>query len=212
MQLTDKTFKSQPSRWTQERIAGLSSEDLSQLRANAERLGEAEVTLLCDQALAARPPSVVRRPSAAVQRKRGHLISRARAFQARGVYLSAGASSWSGVRQSDGMVVMSLWAGDVRSDAGGCAQLLWAPNTDGSRAWSDTAAGKARRAHCQLALERGGAEGLLVHGERLEGHLAEDKARSVHGVDPELVVHLQVQRRGDEYWAVWGSRADPRPL
>lgn len=212
MPSTDNAFKSQPSRWTAERLAALSSDDLRQLRANAQSLGEAEVTKLCDQALGGRPPSVARRASAAVQRGRGRLISRARAFQARGVYLSEGAGSWSGVRQLDGMVVMSLWAGDVRSDAGGCAQLLWAPNTDGSRAWSDTAAGRARRAHCQLAVERGGAEGLLVHGERLEGYLAEDKARTVHGVDPELVVRLQVQRRGDEYWAVWGGRAEARPL
>jgi hypothetical protein len=28
----------------------------------------------------------------------------------------------------------------------------------------------------------------------------------VHGVDPETVVSLKVERSGDEYWAVWGRK------
>ena len=32
------------------------------------------------------------------------------------------------------------------------------------------------------------------------------------GVDPELVVHFRVERRGDEYWAVWGAKANDRAL
>jgi len=66
-------------------------------------------------------------------------------------------------------------------------------------------AGTARPGwHAAAAL----AEGRLVYGERLDGHVPEDKARSVHGVDPLTVVHLRVEKRGPEYWAVWGKRAD----
>jgi len=49
-------------------------------------------------------------------------------------------------------------------------------------------------------------EALLVYGESLEGYIPEDRTRSVHGVDPETVVTLKVERRGEEYWAVWGRR------
>jgi len=47
---------------------------------------------------------------------------------------------------------------------------------------------------------------VLVYGEPLDGYLPEDRARSVHGVDPEIVLQLEVERRGDEYWAVWGRK------
>jgi hypothetical protein len=198
--------------WTEERIAQLQTPEIKQLRANAERLGEAAVLALCDTALELRPRGRAKNGAAPARRERRHLISRAKAFQARGVYLAQGASSWSGVRKSDGVVVMSLWASSVRSNEGGCSQLLWAPNVDGSRPWSDKPAGKERLAHCKLALEQGSAEGLLVHGQSLEGHLAEEKARSVYGVDPEIVVHFRVEKRGEEYWAVWGSKTADRPL
>jgi hypothetical protein len=36
--------------------------------------------------------------------------------------------------------------------------------------------------------------------------LPEDKARSVHGVDPETVLRFKVEKRGEEYWAVWGKK------
>jgi hypothetical protein len=55
-------------------------------------------------------------------------------------------------------------------------------------------------------LERDRNEGLLVYGEALDGHLPEDKARSVHGVDPETVLRFKVEKRGEEYWAVWGKK------
>src|SRR6267143_1346904 len=54
--------------------------------------------------------------------------------------------------------------------------------------------------------EGAGAEGLLVFGERLDGHLPEERARSVHGVDPETVLRFKVEKQGDEYWAVWGKK------
>jgi hypothetical protein len=137
-----------------------------------------------------------------------HLVSRNRAFEARGVFLQDTRGSWSGVRKSDGMVVLTIWAKGVESGDGTCSYLLWAPNIDGARPWSDKAAGKERLEHCRLAVKQGGAEGLLVYGERLEGHLPEDKARTVQGVDPETVLRVKVEARGDEYWAVWGHKTE----
>lgn len=214
MQASKNAFK--PTRapdWTRERIDQLSKQEIEHLRDNAERLGVSAVAALCDEALKARPwVAAKRRGAAGAPTQARHLISRRKAFEARGVYLQDTRGSWSGVRKSDGAVVMTLWAGAVQSGEGGCSHLLWAPNVDGSRPWSDMAAGKERLEHCRLALERGGAEGLLVYGEGLDGHLPEDKARSVRGVDPETVVHFQVEQRGDEYWAVWGKKADAAPL
>ena len=55
-------------------------------------------------------------------------------------------------------------------------------------------------------LERDCAEGLLVDGETLDGYLPEDKARSVHGVDPETVLRFKVEKHGEEYWTVGGKK------
>ena len=131
-------------------------------------------------------------------------MSRSRAFEARGVFLLDGRTSWGGIRKSDGTVVVGLWAQSVQSGEGGCSYLLWAPNADGSRPWSDKPGGRERLEHCKLAVKANAAEGVLVYGESLDGMLPEDRARSVHGVDPEIVLRLQVEQRGDEYWAVWG--------
>jgi len=57
------------------------------------------------------------------------------------------------------------------------------------------------------ALDLGSAEGLLVHGEGLAGHLPEEKAYAIHGVDAETVVVFEVQRIGAEFWARWGRKA-----
>jgi hypothetical protein len=208
MQPAKTAFK--PARkheWSAERIEKLSTEEIRHLRENAEKLGEADVATLCDTALGKRPRGGAKRAAPPAVKHGKRLISRAKALQARGVHLDEGAQSWSGLRKSDGAVVMCLWAADVVSEKGGCRQLLWAPDVDGSRPWSSTPAGKERRAHARLALEQGGAEGLLVYGERLDGHLAEDKVRSVHGADPEVVVRFQVEQRGEEFWAVWGRKA-----
>jgi len=198
--------------WTPERVARLGTAELQQLRENAEKLGATTVVALCDAALEGRPKSAAKRGAAAVAKRARRLISRSKAFQARGVYLPALDSSWSGVRKSDGAVVMSLWTPAIVSREGTCSLLLWAPNVDGSRPWSDTAAGKERLVHCKLALERGGGEGLLVHGENFDGERAEQNARSVHGVDPECVVEFRVEQHGAEYWAVWGEKGVERPL
>jgi hypothetical protein len=116
------------------------------------------------------------------------------------------------VRKADGMVVFSLWVRGIVSGPDGCSCLLWQPNLEGAQPWSDTEPGKLRLEHCKLALAQGAAEGLLVHGEALDGYLPEHKARTVHGVDPGVVVHLTVQQRGEEYWAVWGAKAEQGSL
>jgi hypothetical protein len=194
--------------WTRERIEQLPAQDIKQLRANAERLGESELVALCSELL-----KTVRQLQAAPQRTSWRrtnarkLIARAKAFEARGVWLHDPNSSWGGVRKSDGAVVMALWADAVESANGACEYLLWRPNLGGARPWSDKAAGKERLDHCKRAMELGCAEGLLVHGQALAGQLPEDKAYTVHGVDPETVVIFQVVMRGAEFWAVWGRKA-----
>ena len=47
---------------------------------------------------------------------------------------------------------------------------------------------------------------LLGSSDALEGFLPEDKAHAIHGVDAEVVIALEVERVGPEYWAVWGRK------
>jgi hypothetical protein len=198
-------FKSpQAAEWTPERLSRLSQQEIKQLRENAERLNEAGVVELCSEALAGKKAPKKSGRRAKTQAK--HLIARSRAFEARGVHLVDPRTSWGGVRKADGAVVLALWAGNVVSRDGACRYLLWAPNEDGARPWSDSAAGRERLAHCRGAIERGSAEGLLVYGEALDGYLPEDKAQAVHGVDAEVVLNFQVEQVGLEYWAVWGRK------
>jgi len=201
-----KTTRS--SAWTPERLAQLGKQDLLNLRANADRLGEIELTALCDDLLKRRPASAPESGRAAPRAKgRGKLLPRGKAFGARGVFLENPRTSWSGVRKADGVVVMALWLAAVRTSDGTCSCLLWAPNTNGERPWSDTDAGLERLEHCKLALKQQGAEGLLVQGETLKGRLPEDRASTVLGIDVETVVSFQVEQRGEEYWACWGKKA-----
>jgi hypothetical protein len=204
-----RTFRSsQASEWTVERLGRLTVQEIKQLRENAERLNEPGVVELCSEALKARPRTQAKpRAKRAPRTRPRQLIARAKAFEARGVYLHDPRASWGGVRKADGAIVLSLWAGGVRSADGTCSYLLWAPNVDGGRPWSDTPAGEERLEHCKRALERGNAEGLLVYGEALEGYLPEDRAHAVHGIDAEVVLVLNIEQRGDEYWAVWGKKA-----
>jgi hypothetical protein len=191
--------------WTSERIAKLAQPEVEQLRSNAARLGRHEIVALCDEVLVGipkgKPMAAARsiKKSARVRR----LIARGKAFEARGVYLHDARSSWSGLRKSDGMVVMSLWADAIKLRDGACHYLLWAPNLP----WYDTPAGRERLHHCRCVVEGKTAEGLLVYGEALAGHIPEDKARSVHGVDPQALVRFAVEKHGEEYWAVWGKRS-----
>ncbi|TMH21728.1 MAG: hypothetical protein E6H63_19595 [Betaproteobacteria bacterium] len=185
-------FKTDRARaWTRERLDQLSRQELVNLQANAQRLGEQELAALCAALLEERP------------RK---LMPRTRAFEARGVWLYDPRTSWSGVRKADGAVVMALWQPAVKSRDGGCRCLLWAPNVGGARPWSDSPAGRERLEHCKLAIERQGAEGLLVYGQPLEGRLPEDRASTVLGIDAETVIRFQVELRGAEYWACWGKK------
>jgi len=194
--------------WTRARLLALGRQELVQLRANAERLSEPELTALCDEVLKASPARGRASAGAGAHAKtRRGLLPRTKAFEARGVWLQDVRTSWSGVRKSDGVVVFAIWAAAVESQQGGCSCLLWAPNLEGNRPWSDSAPGRERREHCELALEHPNAEGLLVHGEAMQGRLPEDRAHSVQGIDPGTVVRFQIERRGEEYWAAWGKAA-----
>jgi hypothetical protein len=206
MQIRKAAFTSRASDWTKERISQLRKQEIEQLQVNAGALGEDGVVALCAEVLRERPRlrGVVGARAARGPKRR--LVSRSKAFETRGVTLQDARTSWSGVRKSDGAVVISLWADAIETTGGGCSYLLWAPNVRGSRPWSDGAAGRERLEHCKLVVIGGRAEGVLVYGERLEGFLPEDRTRSVHGVDPEIVLQLAIERRGDEYWAVWGRK------
>lgn len=210
MKAAPQVFKrSGAADWTRERIAQLTVGDIKQLRENAERLNESAVVELCSEALSAATPRTRSRTGgkSAVRTKARRLIARTRAFEARGVSLQDPRTSWGGMRKSDGAVVLALWADSIESADGGCRYLLWAPNVDGSRPWSDGPAGKERLEHCQRAVALGCAEGLLVYGRSSDGHLPEERAESVHGVDAETVVVFQVEMRGAEFWAKWGKKA-----
>lgn len=191
------------AQWSKDKLNELSTLELRQLLANAERLKEAEVAALCHELLDERPRghAVVRqhRPKGRSHR----LVTRTKAFEMHGVTLRSRVWSRSGVRPSDGAVVLAVWAEEIQKSEDSSSYLLWAPNVAGSRPWSDKPGGKERLEHCRLALERGEAEGLLVYGKRLEGSLPEDKAASVDGMDPERVLSLRIERRGEEYWALW---------
>lgn len=197
--------------WTAERIAELSAQDIKQLRANAERLHEAELVALCAQALKSAHASHAGPGPKTPRSHARKLIARTRAFQARGVWLDD-PKSWGGVRKSDGTIVMALWADHIVSSQGECSYLLWRPNTGGGRPWSDTAAGKERLMHCRQAVDAGGAEGLLVYGQSLHDCLPQERAHTVYGVDPDTVLAFNVELRGEDYWAVWGKTAAARRL
>jgi hypothetical protein len=139
-----------------------------------------------------------------------HLIARIKAFEARGVYLQDVRTSWGGIRKADGKVVIALWADGVETAEGGCRYLLWSPNVDGSRPWSDKAAGRERLEHCKRAVELGSAEGLLVYGVGLAARLPEDKAQAIHGIDADTVLTFQVEKVGQDFWANWGKKATAR--
>jgi hypothetical protein len=199
-------FKSASTQeWTLERLARLSKQEIEQLQENATRLGASTVVELCNDALKARPSAKKAAAAASPARTQRRLASRVKALAARGVRLTDSAS-WGGVRK-DGKLVFSLWASAVHSADGGCSYLLWAPNVDATRPWSDTAAGKERLEHCKLSVGKE-AEGVLVYGERMVGELPEQKARSIHGVDMDVVLTFMVEKRGEEYWAAWGKAAE----
>ncbi len=199
-------LRSRSNRWTTERIARLAQREVAQLRTNAAQLGEAEIVARCDKVLLLERPIVLaEKAGRRLKAKYPRLVTRRSAFETRGVTLSA-LSSWGGIRSSDGTVVLSIWKDDIQSENGACSYLLWAPNKNGSRPWSDKPGGRERLEHCRQACERGAAEALLVYGEPLAGHIPEDKAATVSGIDPSVVLRVEVVLRGREYWAIWGGR------
>ncbi len=190
--------------WTKSRIAALQTSEIRQLRDNAKGLGNENVVALCDEVLGGRPP--VRKPRKAKRQREldgRPLVSRTKAFEMRGVKLRNTRWSWGGIRESDGAVVFTVWASDVETEGEIHRYMLFGPNRGGDRPWSDTAGGKERLEHCRLALERGEAEGLLIYGERRGGDVPLEEASRVTGADPHTILRFEVNRKGDEYWAVW---------
>ncbi len=196
------------AKWSREKVDALSTPELRQLLANAERLKEAEVAALCNELLGERP-----RGHATVRRHRPKgargLVTRAKAFEMHGVSLRSRIWSRGGVRSGDGAVVVTVPAEEVQNAEGAKSYLLWAPNVAGSRPWSDKPGGQERLEHCRLALERGEAQGLLVYGKRPEESPPEEKAPGADGVDAETVLNLRVEKRGEEYWATWTEEKRP---
>jgi hypothetical protein len=115
------------------------------------------------------------------------------AFEAQGVTLKYPSHSWSGVRGSDGGVVVAIRATCVQVDDGGCSCLLWSPAIE-AKEWMERASHQERLEHCRLAVRHGTAEGLLAYGETA-------------AFDADDVVALLVAKIGTQYWARWGSVA-----
>jgi hypothetical protein len=183
------------AKWDQEKIDTLSTLELRQLLANAEQLNEPEVAALCNAALDARP-----RGRAAVRKTRPNgarrLVARGKAFEAHGIALRNRSWSRGGVRPEDGVVVLAIPYEEVQKAEGLNSHRLWAPNTDGTQAWSDSPGGQERLEHCRTALDSGAAEGMLVYA-KTEGNT------SASGVDVENILKLKVEQRGEEFWATW---------
>lgn len=195
-----------PSAWTRERIAALKPNEVRQLRANAERLREHDVVALCDEVLGSRSKEVGPRTAKRQRELDGRpLVSRSKAFEMRGVKLRNPRWSWGGIRASDGDVVFTIWANEIRTDGDTRRYMLWGANRGGDRPWSDTAGGRERLEHCQIALARGEGEGVLIYGEQRGRDLPLQEASKVSGADPHTVLRFKVQREGDEYWAVWNA-------
>jgi hypothetical protein len=122
-------------------------------------------------------------------------LPRANAFAVRGVTLRYPERSWSGVSARDGAVVLAMRTVDIRVDDNGSSCLLWARAME----WVHGPSRQERLEHCQLAMLRGAAEGLLDYGEAA-------------GVNPDETVSLRVIRICGEYWAKWGAAARPRAV
>jgi hypothetical protein len=196
----DAPWAPRRSQWSKEQIDKLSTPELRALLVNAERLNEPEVAALCNELLDARPRG---RPPVRRDRRAGparRLVTRGKAFETHGVTVRSRVWSRGGAR-NDGAVVFAIAADEVQEADGAHSYLLWAPNVDDSRPWSDTPGGKERLEHCRTALERGAAEGLLVYGKRTAGAAPKDNGTSAERVDAETVLSLRIEKRCEEYWA-----------
>jgi hypothetical protein len=178
------------AKWSKEQLAKLSTLELRALLANAERLHEQEVAALCNELLDSRPHG--HPPRSARKRSARRLVARNKAFELNGV--TPRSRIWSrGATRSDGAVVLLIATGEVERTGALQSCLLWAPNVGDARPWSDSPGGRERLEHCRHALGGAAAHGLLMHGNP-----AADER-----VDPETVLELRVELRGDEYWATW---------
>ena len=135
---------------------------------------------LCSEALAKRRERTPAARKAGSTTKPRHLVPRTRAFEARGVWIQDARTSWGGVRKSDGAVVIALWADAIESGERRL-HLLWAPNVDGSRPWSDQPGGIERLEHRQTrARARPRRRPACLRRAARRPH-PEDRARAVHG-------------------------------
>jgi hypothetical protein len=191
--------------WDKTRLAKLSTVELRQLKDNAFARGRDDIVELCKEALDSRPIA----PQARQERKKPRLqseprlVSRKRAFEMRGVKVRNPRWSWGGIRESDGSVVLTLWAANEQRDEKGTRfYRLWAPNIDGKRPWADTAGGKERLKHCEIALQQGWAEGFLIYGDQRARELPGDQPSVVHGADPHTVIRLRIIRHGEDYLGI----------
>lgn len=184
--------------WSREQFDNLTTPELRALMANAERLKEPEIAAMCSEILDARPRGHAPAPREKRTGPRA-LLSRNKAFEQHGIVPKSRITSRGGVK-ADGTVVVVMRADGVQKVEGVQSYLLWAPNAEGSRPWSDTPGGQERLEHCRIALERGAAEGLLTYGKRTAGAPPKDDGIGSERVDPNNVLTLRVEQRGDEYW------------
>ena len=185
--------------WSREQIDRFSTPEVRALLANAERLKETEVAGLCNEILDSRPRGHPPAQRSARTSPGLRLVSRAKAFEARGVRPAS--RLWSrGAIRADDMVVLMLRSETAEKAGGAQRYLLWAPNVGASHPWSDTAGGQERLQHCRIALERGAAEGLLTYGKRAAGAAQGDTGATRELIDAETVLALRVEKRGEEYW------------
>lgn len=127
--------------------------------------------------------------------KRIHMrarLSLAQAFEAQGVTLKDPERSWSGIRDADGAVVIAMSEADIHATGDGFSCLLWAPVIEVATEWGDGPGKEERLAHCRLAAILGSADGLVVRPASAD-------------VEADAVLTLRVEKRRNEYWAMWGS-------
>lgn len=128
-------------------------------------------------------------PSIFLVRRR---MSRIQAFEEQGVSLVYPSRSWSGIRKSDGSVVIALREGEVQPFHEGFRCLLWAPVIESATEWVDRPIKAERLGHCRVAVANGGADALILKGSAAE-------------VERGAAIDLRVELRRGEYWGYWGA-------
>jgi hypothetical protein len=196
--------------WTRERIEALSPGEIRTLGKNARERGALEVAELCEEVFQSKFKAAVSRHRPP-QREPSNQVTKAKAFEMRGVTLKNSRWSWGGIRPSDGMAVFTVWKHEIQETESGYEYVLWATNSDGSRPWSDSLGGRERQEHCKIAFAAGEGEGVLIYGEVPGRDLPAGTASKVTGADPFTVIRFKVEMRGDDYWAVWERKGTDHP-